>query len=114
MEIHKGMYVLPQASIIIHTELKEHVATVRYRPCRYTPVLWEHESRDTKSCLIVDDLVIKYTSDDELQHLLSALRNNYKNLVDMEGPLICGITLLRDYIKQTVRLSMPDYIRLAL
>ena len=32
----------------------------------------------------------------------------------MEGALFCGINSKWDYIKHTVRLSMPDYVRLAL
>ena len=114
MEIRKGMYGLPQACIIAHTQLKENLSPVGYRPCRYTPNLWEHETRDTKFFPVVDDSGIKYTSDDDLQHLLSDICTKYKILVDMEGTLFFGINLQWDYVNQLVRLIMPDYVRLAL
>ena len=114
MEICKGVYGLPQAGIIDHTQLKEHLFPVGYRPCRYTLGLWEHKIRNTKFCLVVDDFWIKYTSDDNLQYFLSALRTEYKILVGMEGALFCVITLQWDYVKQMVQLNMPGYVRLAL
>ena len=67
MEISKGMYGLPQVSIIDHTQLKINIEPFGYRPFRYTTGLWKHETRNTKFCLVVDDFVIKYTIDDDLQ-----------------------------------------------
>ena len=40
MEICKGVYGLPQAGIISHKQLKEHLPPVVYRPFRYTPGTW--------------------------------------------------------------------------
>ena len=34
--------------------------------------------------------------------------------MDMKEDLFCGITLKCDHIKCTVRIVMPDYVRLAL
>ena len=61
MEIRKGMYILPQAGIIYPTQLKMHLAPFGYKPFQYTPGLWDHENRDTKLCLVVDNFGIKYT-----------------------------------------------------
>ena len=108
------MYGLTQEGIIYHTQVRGHIPLFGYKPCQYTPGIWEHESRVNKFCLVIDDFGIKYTSDNDLQYLLSALREKYKILVDMEGALFCGINSKWDYIKHTVRLSMPDYVRLAL
>ena len=85
-----------------------------YKPCQYTPGLREHKTRDIKFCLVVDDFGIKYTNDNNLQHILSYLHFFFTILVDMKGDLFCGITLKWDYSKQTFQLSMPDYVRLAL
>ena len=114
MEIRKILYVLPQAGIISHTKLKERISPFGYKPCKYTPGLWEHESRVTKFCLVVDNFGIKYTSDDDLQYLLSDPREKYTILVDMEGEIFCGINLKLDNIKCTVLLSMPDYVQITL
>jgi hypothetical protein len=91
MEIRKGMYGLPQAGIIAHNLLKEHLAKYGYAPCKYTPGLWGHTSRKTKFCLVVDDFGIKTTSDADLQHLLSALKDKYTISIDTAGELFCGI-----------------------
>jgi hypothetical protein len=114
MEIRKGMYGLPQAGIIAHNQLKEHLSKYGYAPCRYTPGLWGHSTRKTKFCLVVDDFGIKTTSKDDLEHLLNALKDKYTISIDSAGELYCGIHLKWDYVKRTVRLSMPEYVRKAL
>ena len=43
-------------------------------PALHTPGLWQHETRDTIFTLVVDDFSIKYTSLDNAQHLLHALK----------------------------------------
>ena len=68
------MYVLPRSGIIVHTQIKEHLAPFGYKPWKYTSGLWEHEIRVTKFCLVVNNFYIKYTRDNYLQHLMSALR----------------------------------------
>ena len=87
MEIRKGVYVLPQAGIIYHTQLKIHLAPFGYKPCQYTPGLWDHENRDTKLCLVVDNFGIKYTRKNNLQHILSALQKQIPISVDIKGDL---------------------------
>ena len=71
------MYGLTQAGIIFHTQLKINLPPVGYKPCGYTPSLWEYETRYTKLCLVFDTFGIKCTSDHNLQHILSALQKNY-------------------------------------
>ena len=63
---------------------------------------------------MVNNFDIKCTRDKYLQHLMSALRDKYTISVDMEYKLFCGITLKWDYIKLNFRLSMPDYVLLAI
>jgi hypothetical protein len=86
------MYGLPQAGIIAHNQLKEHLVKYGYALCKYTtPGLWGHPSRKTKFCLAVDDFGIRSTSEADLQHLLSALRDKqYTILIDTAGELFCG------------------------
>ena len=67
------MYGLPQAGIIYHTQLKRHILSFGYKLCRCTPGLWEHETRDARLCLVVDDFGIKYTSN----YLLDKIHNGY-------------------------------------
>ena len=76
VNIFKGMYGLKQAGIIVHISLIHHLATFGYHPARHTPGLWQHENRDTIFTLVVEDFAIKYTSLDNAQHLLHALKEN--------------------------------------
>ena len=64
-----------------------------YKTCQYTPGLREHKTRDIKFCLVVDDFGIKYTNDNNLQHILSYLHFFY-NIGGYERR-----SLLRNYFK---------------
>ena len=92
-KIRKGMYGLPQAVIIYYTQINRHLSPFGYKPCWYTPGLWGHETRDINLCLVVNDFGIKYTSDNNLQHIHSDLRKNY-NIGGYERRY-----LLRNYVK---------------
>ena len=46
VEIRKGMYGLKQAGRITNDRLKQHLRTYGYVPCRYTPGLFTHTSRN--------------------------------------------------------------------
>ena len=109
-EVRKGMYVLPQAGLIAYEALKEHLAPHGYKPCRHTPGLWKHETRNLQFCLIVDDFGVKYSDKADANHLIANLQKKYKISIDWEGRLFCGITLTWDYLNGNVTLSMPGYV----
>ena len=110
VNIFKGMYGLKQAGITAHKALIHHLTPFRYHPYRHTPGIWQHDTRDTIFTLVVDDFSIKYTSLENSQHLLHALREKYTISEDWEANIYIGITLKWDYSKQTVDLSMPGYV----
>ena len=110
VKIIKGMYGLKQAGIIAHKTLVQYLSPFSYHPARHTPGLWQHEYRDTIFTLVVDDFTIKYTSLDDADHLLNALKTKYVISEDWEATLYIGITLKWDYIKRTVDLSMSNYV----
>ena len=114
VKIVKGMYLLKQAGIISHRALIHHLALFGYHPARHNPGLWQHETRYTIFTLVVDDFSIKYTSLDNAQHLLRALKEIYTISGDWEAKVYIGISLKWDYRKQTVDLSMPGYLTAAL
>ncbi|NNE46316.1 MAG: hypothetical protein HKN37_06620, partial [Rhodothermales bacterium] len=109
-ELRRGMYGLPQAGRIANELLVERMAPHGYEPVAITAGLWRHRERDTKFTLIVDDFGVKYTSDDDAEHLLSTLRKYYRVTTDWSGTRYAGITLDWDYDNRTVDLSMPGYI----
>jgi hypothetical protein len=81
MEIHKGMYGLPQAGILANTLLKKCLAKRRYFEQPHTPGLWRHKSRQIWFNLAVDDFGIKYIGKGNPQHLKDALRKETTTLL---------------------------------
>jgi hypothetical protein len=113
-EIRKGMYGLKEAGIVAWQALVRHLGQYGYEPMRLTTGMWRHKTRRTIFTLTVDDFGIKYNSQDDLNHLLNALRDKYIITVDMTGSQYCGMTLEWDYENQWVDVSMPNYVRDAL
>jgi hypothetical protein len=112
MEIHKGMYGLPQAGILANKLLKEQLAHHGYFKQPYTPGLWKHVTRPVWFNLCVDNFGIKYIGHEHLQHLYDALHNEtYEIVEDWMGNLYCGITLKWNYKKHHVDLAMPAYVK---
>ena len=59
---------------------------------------------------MVDDLGIKYTNKDDVDHLIASLEEVYTMTLDMEGKKYIGLDLDWDYIARTVTLSMDGYV----
>jgi hypothetical protein len=114
VRIEKGMYGLPQAGKIAQDQLIANLAPYGYKPVKRTPGLWRHITKPTKFTLVVDDFGVKYEGVEDANHLINAIKANYKCTVDWTGALYCGITLKWDYDNQTVDLSMPGYVQSAL
>jgi len=114
MEIQRGMYGLPQAGILANKLLRERLEVHGYFELPHTPGLWKHETRNISFTLAVDDFGIKYVGEENVQHLLSALRDHYEIDVDWTGALYCGITLDWHYATNMadryVDISMPKYV----
>ena len=108
------MYGLKKAGIIANQELVKHVAPFRYHPVKHTPGLWAHNSRKTIFSLVVDDFCIQYSSTEDADHFLNALRAKYLLTVNMEATVYIGIKLTWDYVNRTVTFSMPSYVQKAL
>ena len=114
VEIRRGMYGLPQAGRLANDQLVKFLAPHGYAPCKLTPGLWRHTTRDTVFSLVVDDFGIRYTSLDDANHLITTLRLAYEVSLDWTGSRYCGLTLKWDYDARTCDMSMPGYIERAL
>ena len=57
---------------------------------------------------------MKYINKEDVEHLASVLRQNYKIDIDWEGTRYLGLTINWDYTERKVHLSMPGYIEKAL
>eukprot|EP00957_Ditylum_brightwellii_P191381 14571247-Ditylum_brightwellii.AAC.1 len=77
LEIHKGMYGLPQAGKVTNDLLKQHLALHGYYEVSHTPGLWHHTHHPVTFTLVVDDFDIKFVGDRHLNHLLDILKSYY-------------------------------------
>ena len=74
IRIKKGMYGLKQAAVLAYDQLVEHLQPFGYHPIPHTTGMWKHKTRKTIFCLCVDDFGVKYYSNDDIDHLISALK----------------------------------------
>ena len=110
LEILKAMYGLKQAEEIAYDELVKHLKPFGYNPTKYTPGYWRHNTKPIFFVLYVDDFAIKYTTDNDLNHLLQALQTKYTITTDLTGSIYCCLILKWYYNKKYVDLSMPWYV----
>jgi hypothetical protein len=114
IEIQKGMYGLPQAGILANELLQRRLALDGYHPTEHTHGVWKHETHPVWFLLVVDDFGIQYIGCDNTEHLMASIKKNYDISSDWTGSDYCGLKLDWDYIKGTVDLPMPVYIKSAL
>ena len=114
VEIGGAMYGLKQVGRISNQELVSRLCVAHFYPCRHTPGLFRHNSRDIFFTLIVDDFFVGYTATPDVTYLLTLLQEKYDATVDWSASIFSGIHLKWDYEARTCDLSMPGYIDKAL
>jgi hypothetical protein len=110
-KVQCGMYGLPQAGIIAQDLLTKHLHKAGYRQSTITPGYWRHDWRPISFTLIIDNFGVKYINKNNVNHLTSILKQDYKIDTDWEGTRYLGLTLSWNYKKCKVHLSMPGYIK---
>ena len=111
LEVRKAIYGLPQAGVLANKQLREKLAPAGYYEVAHTPGLWRHVTRPVQFTLVVDDFGIKYVGQENLDHLIGAIKGaGYQVAVDETGSLYCGITLKWNYEQRYVDVSMPGYV----
>ena len=104
------MYGLPHTKAISSNILKERLALAGYFEVTHTPGMWTYITRPVQFTLVLDDSCVKFTSKEDTDHLVRALKNNYKIATDWTGLLYCGMVLQWDYEQCTLDFSRPGYI----
>ena len=91
--------------------LREHLKPFRYYESAHTPGLWQHVTRPIQFTLVVDDLGIKYSRKEDVDHLIKCLRKKYEISKDWKGEFYIGIQLDWHYEPENwyVDLRMPGY-----
>ena len=82
MQIERGMYGLPQAGILANKLLRKRLAPHGYYEVLHTPGLWKHTSLPVQFTLVVDDFGVKYQDQESVDHLISALKQEYEISID--------------------------------
>ena len=113
-KLQRGMYGLKQAARLARDKLLKILAPFGYSPTKHAPNIWTHHTRQTKFCLCVDDLGIKYYNEDDIQHLMMALRSACEITFDRSVSKFCDIQLDWNYTQGYVDVSMPEYVMEAL
>ncbi len=91
LKICRGMYGLKQAAILAYKQLVSNLGQHGYSPIPLTTGLWKHNTLDTIVALSVDDFGAKYTSKENINHLIAAL-----NLFFIKFQLIGKDTIIVD------------------
>ena len=98
------------AQTLLSKQLKKHGYTLN----DVGAGLWTLEWRPVCFSLVVDNFGVKYVGQEDTDHLIAALENDYDIEVDTEGDKYVGISLDWDYVKGEVHVSMPGYVSGAL
>ncbi len=113
-KVQRGMYGLPQAGIIAQDLLTKRLHKAGYHQSTITPGYWRHDWHPISFTLAVDNFEMNYINKNNVNHLASILKQDYKIDTDWEGTQYLGLTFNWDYEKCKVHLSMPGYIENAL
>ncbi len=79
------MYGLPQLGLIANELLEERLNKHGYRQSKLVPGLWKHDKRPIQFTLVVDDFGVKYTRQEDVEHLKSAIEQDYTVTADWTG-----------------------------
>ena len=96
-KVLKAMYGHPAAGRLANALLINTLKTGDYYEDKLTPCLFHHKTRPTKFALVVDDFGIKYSSKDDLDHLVNCISRIWKVKVDLSGKKFLGMHLSWDY-----------------
>jgi hypothetical protein len=110
LQMRKAVWGLPQAGILANKLLWKHLAPHSYYECKITPGPWKHTTWPITFTLFVNDFGIKYEQQEDIDHLIAAIKTIYVLTEDWMGNLYCGIKFNWDYKKWTLDISMLGYI----
>ncbi len=109
-EVQCGMYGLPQAGIIAQDLLTKRLHKAGYQQSKISPGYWCHDWCPISFTLVIENFGVKYINKEDVEHLASVLKQDYKINVNWEGMQYLGLLLDWDYATRKVHLSMPGSI----
>ena len=100
--------------LLANEQLEKRLNKHGYWQSKLVPRLCKHDTRPKHFTLVVDNFGVKYTQQEDVDHLKTVLECDYTVTADWTGKRYIGITLDWDYEQQRVHLSMPNYVKKAL
>ena len=112
LEISKCMYGHPAAGRLSNEMLKSLLLDKGYHEDPLVSCLFKHETRPIAFALVVDDLGIKYTSDDDLEHLAASMSPGWAVKIDRSGSKFLGMNLTWNYDPKfpTLEIDAPSVV----
>ena len=114
VDIRRKMYGLPHTGLISQQLLEKRLNKEGYHQSELTLGLWTHTWRPISFALCVNDFSVKYVGKQNVEHLLSVLKTDYKISTEWSSKRYIGIDLDWDYAHKKVYLSMLQYVTDAL
>ena len=114
INIRKGMYGLKQVARLAFDNLFKLLTPHGYHPIKHHPGLWRHITRPTLFTLCVNNFRIKYISQEDADHLINSIKQNYKVSIDPPGTHYLGLTLNWNYKNPHINIFLPEYVHTSL
>ena len=108
--LDKCLYGHAVAGRLSNQELVKILKIAGYHESDLVPCLFKHETRNVTFSLIVDDLGVKYTNFDDIQHLIDSISPRWKVKLNKSGDKYIGMNLKWDYnpINPSLEISSVD------
>ncbi len=84
-KVQRGMYGLPQAGIIAQHLLTKQLNKAGYQQSKITQGYWRHDWHPISFTLVVNNFGVKYIDKNNVEHLMSILKQDYTINTDWEG-----------------------------
>ena len=110
IKVIDGMYGLPQAGSLGHVFLEDHLNKEEYFQGKMVPGFWKYSTWLMQFTLVVDDFVIKFISNKDLDHLNTMLEKNCNVTLDKDSKEYVKTQLDWDYKRGEVHLLMKSYL----
>ena len=108
-EVRKAMYGMDDASRKSFQMLEKCLRADGYNNTERNPNLFRHNNNGVAFTLVVDDLCVKWSTQEGWQHLLQTLRKTYDIKVQEKIKRYIGFTINYDQVNRTIDLTMPGY-----
>ena len=96
-QVVKCMYGHPASGRLSNKKLVSILKTAGYHEDAFVDCLFKHETRNITFALVVDDMGIKYSREEDVEHLAATIAPYWKVKLDYTGSQFLGMNLKWEY-----------------